>query len=445
MNRVFPIKLLVPVACVIVGSAGTAGAQSDPPAEEGSRGAVELVLDSSGSMAKEDAGGQARIDAAREALTTLIGELPEGAPVGLRVYGDAQTEEARRRSCDETRLVQPISPLEPDALAGKVDDFDPGGSTPIGIALQDAARDLPDDGEQVVVLVSDGIDTCAPPDPCQVAKDLAARGVDIRIQAIGLKVSGEARKALQCIAAATGGVYRDASDADSLADSLRAATLRALRGYDVVGEPVTGGPTPDQATPISEGQYVDEIRPDEVVWYSLEVEEGTGYAASATVVPPLPRIPTGASAFAGRFNAALFAVDGAPTQSDPGESIASEQTAELSRDLAAGSPVSLLVTTEAVSTGTGEILFAVALENFADPLPNRNYPLELLVDQVGTPPEEEEPEPVEPAEPVEPDPEPEASDESDDGVSMSSAFAVGGVTVLVGLIAGAVAARRRRA
>ncbi|HEY7034489.1 MAG TPA: hypothetical protein VH482_24345, partial [Thermomicrobiales bacterium] len=50
---------------------------------------VELILDSSGSMAEELEGGQTRIDAAKQVLNQVIDALPvqEGINVGFRVYG----------------------------------------------------------------------------------------------------------------------------------------------------------------------------------------------------------------------------------------------------------------------------------------------------------------------------------------------------------------------
>lgn len=440
------------VAAMLV-LASSASAQGDGESEEGARGAVELVLDSSGSMSQDDANGLTRIEAAREALDTLIGELPEGAPVGLRVYGDAQTPAEKKSSCDETTLVQPVGPLDPTELSGRLGDFDPGGKTPIGQALKDAAKDLPDGGEQVVVLVSDGLDTCAPPDPCKVAADLAESGVALRVQAIGLRVDAEARRALQCIAGVTGGVYRDAEDAESLADSLRAATLRALRGYETSGEPVEGGETVDDAALIEEGQYVDDIGIGEVRWYAVDVPAGTGVLSAATVVPPTPRIDIGvATGSTANLTGAMFALEGesasgstdepgsAPLDEPEGEEVDNEFETGLVRSLAAGEPTTVVTSTGDVAQSEGRIVFAVALEDDVGGLPDRKYPLELLVDQVGTPIEEE---PDDEPEPSEPDA-PEATDDAgEDGPSAALGLGVGFGAALVGLILGAAAIRRR--
>ena len=49
----------------------------------------------------------------------------------------------------------------------------------------------------------------------------------MRIQAIGFKVDQEARRELQCIAAAGGGVYSDADNAQALKEQLRLLSTRA--------------------------------------------------------------------------------------------------------------------------------------------------------------------------------------------------------------------------
>jgi Ca-activated chloride channel family protein len=438
------------VAALAVG--GPAHAQEGADGERASRGAVELILDASGSMNAADAGGgMTRIEAAREALSTLITELPEGAPVGLRVYGNADTPAAKRRSCDVTDLVQPIEPLDPAGMTARLDEFQPGGKTPIGNALQEAGRDLRDAGQQVIVLVSDGLDTCAPPDPCDVARRLARSGVDLRVQAIGFKTDPKATAALRCIAGATGGTYRDADDAESLADSLLAATLRALRGYEVAGEPVTGGTSPDDPAPIGEGQFIDEIEPDEALWYEVELPAGTGAVSSATLVPPLPRIPVGVASLGGDFGMALYGPvadsgaggvtePGAETNTEPdGDEVDSDSKFSLLRELAAGIPVTLSTSTEDLVAEEGRFVFGVALEEKVDPLPPGPYPLEILVDQLGTPvtPEDDEEEPTAPASDA------DGSDD-DSGPGAPAALGVGVGGALIGFVATAIALARRR-
>ncbi len=79
------------------------------------------------------------------------------------------------------------------------------GYTPIAFSLQQAAGDFSADAkERVIVLVSDGKETCQG-DPVVVAKALAAKG--ITVHAVGFLVDTAARGQLQNIARITGGTF----------------------------------------------------------------------------------------------------------------------------------------------------------------------------------------------------------------------------------------------
>ena len=49
------------------------------------------------------------------------------------------------------------------------------------------------------MLVSDGIDTCAPPPVCEVAKELHEQGIDLGINTIGFNVDEEAARSLPAL------------------------------------------------------------------------------------------------------------------------------------------------------------------------------------------------------------------------------------------------------
>lgn len=260
-----------------------AGAQS-----EEAPGAVVLVLDASGSMLEPDGQGGTKIDTAKAALRTLIDELPAEQQVGLRVYGHRVPSRQKAEACQDTEAIVPVGPLDRARLRGAVDSFQALGETPIGLTLQQAAADLPGDTSGAIVLVSDGRDECFPelgPEPCQVARDLAAQGVELRIEAIGLQVDDVARGQLECIAAATGGTYVDVTDASRLADELTRAEARARRSFEVRGQVVEGGPSMIDATPLDDvtGTYTDTILTGEELWYSVEVLAGHDTQATVTL------------------------------------------------------------------------------------------------------------------------------------------------------------------
>ena len=206
-----------------------------------------MILDGSDSM-NEDAGdGGTRLDAAKAALGELIDAVPEGAKVGLRVYGNELSGVSRAQGCRDTNLVTPVGPLDRDGFKAEVDALEGKGRTPIGRSLLKAPDDLGPSGDRTVILISDGGDNCAPPAPCNAARQIAQRGLKLSISVVGLQVNDRVRRQLECIADAGGGTYVDAQDPDALKRELLAAFARAFRGYEPAGTPVQGTPEPDSA------------------------------------------------------------------------------------------------------------------------------------------------------------------------------------------------------
>lgn len=258
-------------------------------ATQGDTARMVLVLDSSGSMKEPAAGGGTKIEAAKAALTDVAARLPDEAEVGVRVFGAEVFSRTDPGACRDTQSVVPVGPLDRDALATAVADYRPYGETPIGAALQGAAGDLGPAREgstRTIVLLSDGEPTCAP-DPCQVARQLARRGIDLTINVVGLGVSGAARRALQCVAEAGNGTYVDASSAVELAAGLVKVSVRDLRLFKLEGERIDGGRAPEQALPVEPGTYVDTTRADKAPkYYLIDKPDRGGIAVSALVRPP---------------------------------------------------------------------------------------------------------------------------------------------------------------
>lgn len=243
-----------------------------PPAAAAEQPAVLIVLDSSGSMNRTDPGGTTLMAGAKAAVAQVVEQLPAGAPVGLRAYGHTYTGEDEATGCADTALLAPVGP-DQAAVVAAADSLQPTGFTPIGASLRAAAQDLPG-GEGTVILVSDGEDTCTPPEPCEVARELAEQGIALTVEAVGLALEGEeARAQLECIAEATGGSYRDAADAAGLARTLVDLSSRAYRAA-AAGQVVEGGASPADAPDLDSGVYSDTILVPEQLFYAVDVAPG---------------------------------------------------------------------------------------------------------------------------------------------------------------------------
>lgn len=279
------VSALAAVSCLAL-SVGPAVADEGTQPAQVEYAPTMLVLDASGSMAGADPAGGTKMDAAKRATHTLIDATPDGAPIGMAVYGTntGSTDADKPAGCRDVTVLRGPEPIDKAALGGAVDGLRPRGYTPIGTALRTAADALPRSGPHAIVLVSDGIDTCAPPDPCEVAKELSANGVDLVVHAVGFGVDESARKQLTCIARVTGGTYTDAPDARSLDRVLPRVTDAALRSYQPSGIPVTGTPEPGTAPQLKPGQYVDMFERNRRKYYAVDVPAGMTAYFTATLI-----------------------------------------------------------------------------------------------------------------------------------------------------------------
>ena len=267
--------LAVVVSLVLLGLLATTSAQASPGAtarpaasSDGDSGRLLLVLDSSGSMKEPAGGGKTKIAAARSALTQVVGGLPDEADVGLRVFGAKVFSRQDKGACTDSQLVVPPHTGNRTALSKAISDYRPYGETPIGYALRKAAKDLGSEGERSIVLVSDGIATCQP-DPCVVAGELARQGIDLKIDVVGLGVSGKARSQLRCIAEQGNGTYYDAQSASDISDSLSRVSSRAVQPFTLDGTPISGNTDAEDPTPIRTGVWTDVIPPGKAKRHTL--------------------------------------------------------------------------------------------------------------------------------------------------------------------------------
>ncbi|MFE1414828.1 VWA domain-containing protein [Streptomyces sp. NPDC058746] len=274
------------LGALLSSTATASAAPARPEAPEPAR--IDLVLDLSGSMNDNDAGGQTRLAAAKQAVTRIIETAPEQAPLGLRVYGATYPGQDKKQGCTDTQQVLPVTAMDAAARAdakNRVEGFTAVGFTPIGHALREAAKDLGTSGARRIVLVSDGDDTCAPPPPCEVARELKSQGIDLAVDVVGFRTPSSARTQLRCIADATGGSYADAEDADSLTANLGTLFRKAWRTYHASGKPVEGSLNGCQDAPlVTPGQYLDEFTGGRDLYYKVKKRPDQRLQVSATAV-----------------------------------------------------------------------------------------------------------------------------------------------------------------
>jgi Mg-chelatase subunit ChlD len=220
--------------------------------DENLGGAVALILDASGSMLKRMEGGR-RIEIAKNLLAKAVTEhIPPGTPVALRVFGHKEANSCR------TDLVVPMKPLDPAAVAKTLDGINAKNlaKTPIADSLAKIESDLKGaKGKRVVVLVTDGEETCDG-DPAAVLQKLADRGIDLRLEIVGFAIADDdLKQQFEGWAEQGGGRYFDAGDAASLERSLAEALQIPYSVFDQNGSLVAKGTVDGEPIPLEAGTY----------------------------------------------------------------------------------------------------------------------------------------------------------------------------------------------
>jgi len=170
-------------------------------------GNLVFILDASGSMWGQ-VEGKAKIDIAKEVLTGLILDLPEGLKVGLTAYGHR-----RKGDCNDVEELTVLGVLNKNELIDQIKGINPRGKTPITYSVQMTAQKLKAlEDETTIILVSDGKETCEG-DPCALVKELKQSGIQFVMHVIGFDVIDEEREQLECMAKAGGGTYYSAKNA----------------------------------------------------------------------------------------------------------------------------------------------------------------------------------------------------------------------------------------
>ncbi len=216
-----------------------------PAAAQDGGGDSILVLDASGSMWGQIE-GEAKITIAKRVLGDLLNDLPSERRLGLISYGHRRTGD-----CADIEELAAIG-AERGAIASAVQKLNPKGKTPMADSIKLAADKLKyTENKATVILVSDGIETCAP-DPCGVAAALEAAGADFTVHVVGFDVTEEnAQAQLRCIADNTGGQFVSASNAGELTQALEETVVAEV-------ETVTATKVRLRATELEGGLVIEE-------------------------------------------------------------------------------------------------------------------------------------------------------------------------------------------
>ncbi|MBI2900960.1 MAG: VWA domain-containing protein [Planctomycetes bacterium] len=219
---------------------------------------IEIILDASGSMDAKIQ-GRPKFEIAKEAVESLVNELPDGMWAALRVYGH------RKRAIEEdadtdSALEIPLGPLDRDKFLAKVRSLRCRGKTPLTYSLEQCAGDLakvPPEVPVIVLLLTDGIESTRGAKPDLAARALKKARPNLRLVVVGFDVNNKGEQThLKAVSDAARGEFIPAPDAETLKQGL----ARGVRGstsyvlYDAAGTEIGKGELGDKRT-LKEGKY----------------------------------------------------------------------------------------------------------------------------------------------------------------------------------------------
>lgn len=225
-------------ACTLIGMHAPLASSAEPSSEHPD---TALIIDASGSMWAPDGSGELRTNTANRVAHTLLGELPGDQQLALLTYGTGtgNSDEEKEAGCKDVQTLVPLGGSR-DEIAAQIDSLVASGYTPIGPALLAAEKTLDtkktEKNKRHIVLVSDGIDTCAPPEMAEVARDIHKRNSNVTIDVVGLNADEIVREQLKELAAAGGGTYADATDEASVSALVTALSAQGAAAASDTGK-----------------------------------------------------------------------------------------------------------------------------------------------------------------------------------------------------------------
>ncbi|WP_052737905.1 VWA domain-containing protein [Bacillus sp. SA1-12] len=196
---------------------------------------IQILFDSSGSMNGEVSGKQ-KMQLAKDAVQSFVSELPEDVQISLRVYGHKGTgsDADKSLSCSSTEVVYPFQPYDQNQFSAALDQFSPAGWTPLASAILAAGEDLKafseDDVENILYVVSDGVETCDG-DPIKAAKQINQSDSKGIVNIIGYDVDNEGQELLKEVANAGAGKYETVSSQEQFEDFFKKEKSRLIEAW----------------------------------------------------------------------------------------------------------------------------------------------------------------------------------------------------------------------
>ncbi len=220
------VKKAIALIAVLISAAAWAAPQG-----------IVFILDASNSMNQTLDASETKFDWVKQAMTLVLGELPEEVPFAVVAYGHRVPKDNKAESCQDIELLVPYGKHGDRAsLVQTIESLTAQGKTPLARAIGFAAGVT--DEPVRLVLLTDGEETCGG-DPLKTARTVCSQGSTLDVVAVG--VSPEVSALLGSLASACGGQLVVTQDPAELPKLFRSVAIgpaepqlpEKYRGYPI--------------------------------------------------------------------------------------------------------------------------------------------------------------------------------------------------------------------
>jgi len=196
-----------------------------------------FILDYSNSM-NERIMGESKHTILKRSFESLIKQIPDETPVGVRVYGH-RWGFTNYDACRASVSAEGLNKYNREIISDKLSRFKPRGMTPITYSLKETIEKdfAKDNSPKHIVLITDGGENCDE-SPCDYAMDLIKKRKDIKIDVIAINIHNhEDLDQLACTANVTSGKLYNVNTEAQLRQGLE-DTIKSKKSVDamIVGE-----------------------------------------------------------------------------------------------------------------------------------------------------------------------------------------------------------------
>jgi hypothetical protein len=274
-----------------------------------------IIMDASGSML-EEMGGRPKFEIAREAMITLVKELPANAQVALRAYG-YRLRAIEPGASEDSKLLVPMKPLgDKVEIMEILNGLRARGKTPLAYSLEQALGEVrggTEDMPVTVLLLTDGGEDTQPRRDPVAAAAAYAKLEHTRFRIVGFDINREDwSRQLVAMAEAGQGQYLPAGEAETLVRELRTAVFETPDQFEVAdqtGKTIARGPF-GQSIELPAGQYT--IRAtyagrgfEEPFWINAATTTAITFVGANAPTSPAPVVPAAAAPAAPAAAAAM--------------------------------------------------------------------------------------------------------------------------------------------